>query len=65
MVNCVVFVCSSSVGGQLWCDCVLAVAEVNCGVFVCLCACSGGGQLWCVCVLAVAEVNCGVFMCLQ
>ena len=67
--------CACSSGGQLRCLCVLAVVEVNCGVFVCLqlrrstvvslCACSSGGQLWCVCVLAVVEVNCGVFVCLQ
>ena len=44
-----VSLCACSSGGQLWCVCVLAVAEVNCGV----------------CVLAVAEVNCGVFECLQ
>ena len=70
-----VCLCACSSRGQLWCVCVLAVVEVNCGVFVCLqqwrstvvclCACSSGGQLWCVCVLAVVEVNCGVFVCLQ
>ena len=31
-----VCLCACSSRGQLWCVCVLAVAEVNCGVFVCL-----------------------------
>ena len=31
-----VSLCACSGDGQLWCLCVLAVAVVNCGVFVCL-----------------------------
>ena len=30
-----VCLCACSSGGKQWCVCVLAVADVNCGVFVC------------------------------